>query len=117
MSLRRTTIVDRQSAFDSILSNANEKLFSNDKRFVKVYSLSGAITDDLKRFVKPLAHTKPDRIILHCGTNDLRDKLDSDESKSKVVKVNASISSKREHPRAIPRGFAKDPNPGGRDLY
>ena len=88
----------------------------------KVYSLSGAATDDLKEFVKPLAHTKPGRVILHCGTNNLRDKsadeeiknlldlrlmiqgispdtkvifssltlwLDSNESKSKVAKVNA----------------------------
>ena len=89
---------------------------------VKVYSLCGATTDDLKEFVKPLAHTKPGRIILHCGTNDISDKsteeviknlldlrlmipdtkvifssltlrLDSDESKSKVVKVNAQLKS------------------------
>ena len=93
---------------------------------VKVYSLSGATTDDLKEFVKPLAHTKLGRIILHCGINDLRDKsadeiiknlldlrlmiqgispdtkvifssltlrLDSAESKSKVVKVSAQLKS------------------------
>ena len=115
---------------DSILNNVNEKLLSNKKRLVKVYSLSGATTDDLKEFLKPLAHTKPGRIILHCGTNDLRDKstdeviknlvdlrlmiqgvspdtkvifssltlrLDSDESKSKVVKVNAQLKSICEH--------------------
>ena len=100
------------------------------KRLVKVYSLSGATTDDLKEFVKPPAHTKPGRIILHCGTNDLRDKstdkvtknlldlrlmiqgissdmkvifssltlrLDSHESKSKVIKVNAQLKSICEH--------------------
>ena len=58
---------------DPILNNVNEKLLSNKKRLVNVYSLSGATTDDLKEFVKPPAHTKPGRIILHCGTNDLRD--------------------------------------------
>ena len=95
---------------DSILNNVNEKLLSNKKRLVKVYSLSGATTDDLKEFVKPLAHTKPGRIILRCGTNDLREvqgispdtrvifsslmlRLDSDESKSKIVKVNAQLKS------------------------
>ena len=112
---------------NSILNNVNEKLLSNKERLVKVYSLSGATTDDLKEFVKPLAHTKAGRIILHCGTNDLRDKsadeviknflldlrlmiqgispdtkvtfssltirLDSDESRSKVVKVNAQLKS------------------------
>ena len=49
---------------------------------VKVHSLSGATTtDDLKEVVKPLANTKPGRIIFHCGTNDLRDK-----SADKVIK-------------------------------
>ena len=50
ISLRRTTIVDRQSAFDSILNNVNEKLLSNKIRLVKVHSLSGVTTDDLKEF-------------------------------------------------------------------
>ena len=58
---------------DSILNNINEKRLSNKRRNVKVYSLSGATTRDLKDFIRPLAETKPGKVIIHCGTNDVRD--------------------------------------------
>ena len=58
---------------NSILSNINEKLLSNKRRNVKVYSLSVATTRDLKDFIRPLAETKPGKVIIHCGTNNIRD--------------------------------------------
>ena len=58
---------------DSILNNINEKLLSNKRRNVKVYSLSGATTKDLKDFIRQLAETRPGKVIIHCGTNDIRD--------------------------------------------
>ena len=58
---------------DSILNNINEKLLSNKRRNVKVYSLSGATTRDLKDFIRPLAETRPGKVIIHCGTNDIGD--------------------------------------------
>jgi len=42
----------------------------NNKVFVK--SFSGATTNCMKRYVEPTVEMKPDMIILHCGTNDLR---------------------------------------------
>ena len=46
-------------------------------KFVKVFSFSGATTEDMKSYLMPLIEKKPDHIILNIGTNDLtRDTLD-----------------------------------------
>ena len=62
---------------DSILNNINEKLLSNKRGSVKVYSLSGAMTRDLKDFVRPwdqnISRDRTWKVIIHCGTNDVRD--------------------------------------------
>ena len=41
------------------------------QKSVKVYSFSGADTEDMERFLQPLINKKPDQIILHIGTNDV----------------------------------------------
>ena len=40
-------------------------------KFVKVFSFSGATTEDMKSYLVPLIEKKPDHIILNIGTNDL----------------------------------------------
>ena len=32
----------------------------------------GAKTDDMESYIKPTLKNKPERIIIHCGTNDLK---------------------------------------------
>ena len=44
----------------------------NQKIFVETYK--GANTDAIKHHVRPCLSRKPDRIILHAGSNDLKDK-------------------------------------------
>ena len=56
---------------DSVLNNTDEKLLTTKNEYVKVYALSGATTTELVAFLRPLANTKPEKIIIHCGTNDL----------------------------------------------
>jgi lysophospholipase L1-like esterase len=46
------------------MSNATER--------VTVKSFSGATVDDMKDFIKPVLRKNPDKLILHIGTNDLR---------------------------------------------
>ena len=38
---------------------------------VKVHSFSGAKTEDMTDFLKPLLKKKPAHLIIHAGTNDL----------------------------------------------
>ena len=45
-------------------------IYQNDL-FV-VISFPGAKTDDMESYIKPTLKNKPDRIIIHCGTNDLK---------------------------------------------
>ena len=40
-------------------------------KFVKVFSFSGAPTEDTKSYLVPLIEKKPDHIILNIGKNDL----------------------------------------------
>ena len=40
-------------------------------RHTKVHSFSGAKTEDMIDFVKPLAYRNPDYLRIHAGTNDL----------------------------------------------
>ena len=41
------------------------------QKSVKVYSFSGADTEDMEHFLQPLINKKPDQITLHIGTNDV----------------------------------------------
>ena len=69
---------------DSILNNINEKLLSNMTRDVKVYSPSGATTKDLKDFIIPLAERRPGKVMIHCGTNDVRNYSAEEVTKAQI---------------------------------
>ena len=58
-------------AGDSIVKGQKGWLMSREK-MVKVHSFSGATTDDMDFFLKPLLNREPDHLILHIGTNDQR---------------------------------------------
>ena len=57
-------------AGDSIVRDLKGWLMSRSK-FVKVFSFSGATTEEMKSCLVPLSEKKPDHIILNTGTNDL----------------------------------------------
>ena len=44
----------------------------NEKIYVKAFSR--ATVNDMKHYCKPAVESKPDAVILHLGTNDLRNK-------------------------------------------
>ena len=57
---------------DPIVKNVkNWELSTKDDLFV-VRSFPGAKTDDMESYIKPTRKGKPERIIIHCGTNDLK---------------------------------------------
>ena len=62
-------------------------------KFVKVFSFSGATTEDMKIYLMPLIEKKPDHIILNIGTNDLTgDTLES--IVEKILELADMITSK-----------------------
>ena len=54
---------------DSILSGLREYKMSRRKT-IKVRTFPGATINDMKFFVVPLLKKKPDKVIIHVGTND-----------------------------------------------
>ena len=68
---RNTVIVG-----DSIIKYVKGWELSNASERVTVKSFSGATVDDMKDFIKPILRKKPEKLILHIGTNDLRSTVD-----------------------------------------
>ena len=58
-------------AGDSIVKGQKGWLMSKEN-MIKVHLFSGATTNDMGFFLKPLLNREPDHLILHTGTNDLR---------------------------------------------
>ena len=54
---------------DSMLNGLNEKGFKSHTTSIKAHS--GATSDDICHYIKPIITKSPDIIVLHCGTNDI----------------------------------------------
>ena len=61
------------------------KLPSNEKLYVK--SFPGATVEDMVDYSKPTVRRKPDLIILHAGSNDLRSDKTSDDISSDIMQL------------------------------
>lgn len=59
-------------AGDSIIKYVKGWELSNDEQIVSVKSFSGATVDDMGDFLKPSIRKRPDKLIIHAGTNDVR---------------------------------------------
>ena len=60
-------------AGDSIVQHVHGWELSDAERRVAVKSFSGSKIEDMRDFLKPLIRKKPDEVILHIGTNDVKD--------------------------------------------
>lgn len=68
---------DRKSvviAGDSMIQHVHGWEMSNSEVSVAVKSFSGAKIDDMADFLQPVIRRSPDNIILHIGTNNIKDK-------------------------------------------
>ena len=52
---------------------------------VKIRCHPGATTDDIIDYVRPTARKKPDMIIIHTGTNDIQNKVNTLQKVRKVI--------------------------------
>ena len=60
---------------DSMLNGINENGFKLKNQKVKIKNHSGATSNDLIHYAKPIINKKPEMVISHCGTNDLQQNL------------------------------------------
>ena len=58
---------------NSIVQHVHGWELSDAERRVAVKSFSGSKIEDMRDFLKPLIRKKPDEVILHIGTNDVKD--------------------------------------------
>ena len=59
-------------AGDSIVQHVHGWELSDDEMHVAVKSFSGAKTEDMEDYLKPLIRREPEEIILHVGTNNIK---------------------------------------------
>ena len=69
----------------SMIKHVNGRNVS-DSMNVKVRSHPGATAEDLVDYVKPIERKKPKMLIIHTGTNDLPDDMNTIKKVKKVVK-------------------------------
>ena len=69
---------------DSMIKHVNGHEVSRDNS-VKIRYHPGATTDDIIDYVRPTAHKKPDMIIIHTGTNDIQNKVNTLQKVRKVI--------------------------------
>ena len=78
-------------AGDSLLKNLKDWMMAGDGK-VKINSFPSAATQDLHHYLKPLLARKPDHIILHCGTNNLMNRLDSVDAANKIIELGRNVA-------------------------
>ena len=74
---------------------------SLEKDFVVVKSFSGATTDCMKDYIKPAIKQKPDRFIVHIGTNDLKSNDTASTISKNIIEFVTFCSTKSKVPVAV----------------
>lgn len=78
---------------DSMTKHINGRKLSKSQKVISK-SFPGAVIEDLEHYIKPTLKHKPDKIIIHAGTNNLRN--DSPKQiNSKLVKVISGIKTQQ----------------------
>lgn len=87
-------------AGDSIIKNINPWKLSR-KHSVKVHSHPGATTEDMVDFIKPDVRKSPDVIVLHVGTNDISNKINTKKKLKTLIKTIRDLEYKKKIEIAI----------------
>ena len=91
---KHTTVIIGDSMIKNVkpweLKHRCEK---NERIYVK--SFSGANVDQMKHYVKPTIEDKPDAIILHVGTNELRKKKNEVQIAEEIIGLAKSIEQEK----------------------
>lgn len=96
---------------DSMLKNVHGYKLSSQEQKVVVKSFSGAKTECMNHYIVPTLKLKPDVVVLHCGTNDLKSKQPEEISEN-IIDLAKSVSQISESTGVIISGIV----PRGDDL-
>ena len=77
---------------DSIINGINETGIKNKKCDVKIKVHSGATSDDVVDYVKPVIRKKPEKLIIHIGTNDLKKEIKTVDNIKQICDYTSSKS-------------------------
>ena len=80
---------------DSMIKHVNGREVSRDNS-VKIRCHPGATTDDIIDYVRPTFRKKPDMIIIHTGTNDIQNKVNTLQKVRKVITTIKEIDVNKE---------------------
>ena len=78
-------------AGDSILKHLNGRSMSGPNSKVQVSSFPGCTTIDMADHIRPIVRRKPDSIIIHVGTNSLRNSNSSRECADEIVDIGRMV--------------------------
>ena len=78
-----------------MIKNVNRREVSRDDP-VKIRCHLGATTDDIIDYVRPTARKKSDMIIIHTGTNDIQNKVNTLQKVRKVITTIKEVDVKNE---------------------
>ena len=76
---------------DSLVKYLRREKLSSKKNNVKVITHPGSTTKDMLDYIKQIARKKPDILIIHTGTNDLSNGVNTMKKVRKLVKVVCEI--------------------------
>ena len=74
-------------ADDLLVKYLQGEELSSKKNNVKVITHPGSTTEDVLDYIKPIAGRKPNTLIIHTGTNDLTNGVNTMKKVRKLVKV------------------------------
>ena len=99
---------------DSMIKYIKGFKLSNKSKKVVVKTFPGARVDCMKHYIRPTLDKKPDVMIIHCGTNDLKTK-EPEEITENIVTLAKMVSEESENTSVIvsgivPRGDALNGN-------
>ena len=81
---------------DSLVKYLRRQELSTKMNNVKVITHPGSTTEDMLDYIKPNARRKPDTLIIHTGTNDLTNSVNTMKKVRKLVKVVREIDESEE---------------------
>lgn len=91
---------------DSIIKHVKGYQLTNKDNKVVVKTFPGAKTDCMKHYIIPTLKQKPDLVIIHCGTNDLKTKEPEEISKN-VVALARSVNETNQNTGVIVSGIVQ----------
>ena len=78
-------------AGDSMVKHVNGYKMSTKSTKIQVSAFPGSTTLDMTDYIKPILRKKPDKLIIHVGTNCLKSRENSERCAEEIIKLGESV--------------------------